>query len=37
MENLNRLDPETIEASGIDEAIAAMRFVVLTFGAKGIT
>lgn len=28
MENLNRLEPETIEASGIDEAIAALRFVI---------
>lgn len=27
MENLNRLDPEAIEASGIDDAIAALRFV----------
>lgn len=27
IENLNRLEPETIDASGIDEAIAALRFV----------
>lgn len=28
VENLNRLEPETIVASGIDEAIAALRFVI---------
>lgn len=27
VENLNRLEPETIDASGIDDAIAALRFV----------
>lgn len=26
-ENLNRLEPETIDARGIEEAIAALRFV----------
>lgn len=31
MENLNRLEPETIDASGIDEAIAALRFVTIAF------
>lgn len=25
VENLNRLDPDAIEASGIDQAIAALR------------
>lgn len=28
IENLNRLEPEAIEASGIDEAIKALRYVL---------
>lgn len=27
IENMNRLEPETIDASGIDEAIKALRLV----------